>query len=194
MKTNKPKIATGFISVYATSIDANYCIALIERVSETSNYYLRDEPRRPHKTMRIPLFYNAEDSMDLIELKSIFFSALSTFLHDYLSSMGGLSIEHKNNAELEVPVLIVSKLLPGMNMPTHMDVSDSSSDDFIATLYINDDYENGEIVFENQSFEYKPLSGEMVFFRSAEPHGVNSAQLKERYSLACAFNAKGTLR
>jgi hypothetical protein len=194
MKTNSPKIVTDFISVYETSIDANHCIDLIERVSETSNYHLRDEPRRPHQTMRIPLFYNAEDSVDVIELKSIFFSALSICLHDYLVSKGGLFIEHKNNADLEVPVLIVSKLLPGIPMPTHMDVSDPTSDDFIATLYVNDDYENGEIVFENQSFGYKPLSGEMVFFRSAEPHGVNSAHLKERYSLACAFNAKGTLR
>lgn len=190
MKTSKPKLKTDFISVYSVDVDINRSIDLIESVSNNSAYSLKDEPRRPHKTMRIPIFYNIGDSMDLIELKSIFFSALAPCIHDYISSRGGLAIEHKNNADLGVPVLIVSKLLPGIPMPTHMDVTDAESEDFIATLYLNDDYENGEIFFEDKSFSYKPLSGDMVFFRSAEPHGVSSAYLKDRYSLACAFNAQ----
>lgn len=55
------------------------------------------------------------------------------------------------------------------------------------TIYLNDDYEGGEVTFLNmdskQVIEYKPYAGDVIMFRSGEPfyHGVNRIAEKSKY-------------
>ena len=55
------------------------------------------------------------------------------------------------------------------------------------TIYLNDDYEGGEVNFLNmdskQVIEYKPYAGDVIMFKSGEPfyHGVNKISGKPKY-------------
>jgi hypothetical protein len=55
------------------------------------------------------------------------------------------------------------------------------------TIYLNDDYEGGEVTFlqktTGQVIQYKPNAGDIVFFPSGEPyyHGVNQITSGEKY-------------
>lgn len=41
-------------------------------------------------------------------------------------------------------------------------------------IYLNDDYEGGEIIYPDYGVEHKPVAGSMVVHRASTPHGVNS--------------------
>lgn len=64
----------------------------------------------------------------------------------------------------------------GGNMGAHVDKNTENplnSMDWTALIYLNDDYEGGELVFENLGIELKPSAGSVVFFPCLEPHSVN---------------------
>jgi len=52
-------------------------------------------------------------------------------------------------------------------------------------LYLNDDYEGGELVFPDQGLSIKPESGSLIFFEGdhKKPHGVNMVISGPRYNL-----------
>lgn len=57
---------------------------------------------------------------------------------------------------------------------------------FSSILYLNDDYEGGEIYFPNQNFLYKPKAGDIVMFPSGGteyPHAVNKILKGKRYTI-----------
>lgn len=58
---------------------------------------------------------------------------------------------------------------------------------FSTVIYLNDDYEGGEIFFPNQDFCYKPKAGDIVLFPSGGteyPHGVKEVTSGKRYTIA----------
>jgi len=58
---------------------------------------------------------------------------------------------------------------------------------FSSIIYLNDDYEGGEIEFPNQKFKYKPKSGDAVIFPSGgteHVHKVNTIKNGLRYTIA----------
>ena len=62
---------------------------------------------------------------------------------------------------------------------------------FGAILYLNDDYEGGQIHFPNQGVELKPKAGTLVFFPGHKPyvHGVKEITRGERYTMASFWAA-----
>ena len=56
-------------------------------------------------------------------------------------------------------------------------------------LYLNDDYEGGELIFPNQKISLKPETGTLVFFEGdyEKPHGVQEVKDGLRYNLVTFY-------
>ena len=56
-------------------------------------------------------------------------------------------------------------------------------------LYLNDDYEGGELVFPEQSLSIKAEAGSLIFFEGdyKKPHGVNEVISGNRYNLVTFY-------
>ena len=69
---------------------------------------------------------------------------------------------------------------------------DGYSQDKSAMLYLNDDYEGGELYFPNQDFFIKPKVGTVIFFEgdSNKPHGVKEVVSGERCNVITFFEPR----
>jgi len=56
-------------------------------------------------------------------------------------------------------------------------------------LYLNDDYDGGELVFPEQGISIKPETGSLIFFEGdyKKPHGVNKVISGPRYNLVTFY-------
>jgi hypothetical protein len=73
----------------------------------------------------------------------------------------------------------------GPGMGPHCDNYDGHTNlAFSMILYLNDDYEGGEIEFSNQGVSLKPDEGSLIIFPSNEPylHKVNEIKSGDRYT------------
>jgi predicted 2-oxoglutarate/Fe(II)-dependent dioxygenase YbiX len=79
----------------------------------------------------------------------------------------------------------------GDYQPLHADGEDPEGNpneayivDYGSVIYLNDDYEGGEIYFPDQQIEIKPKAGTVVFFPSNNMfiHGVKEITKGERYT------------
>jgi hypothetical protein len=52
-------------------------------------------------------------------------------------------------------------------------------------VYINDDYEGGELVFPRMGITVKPKAGMLLVHSSEEPHLINTVRMKTRYMMTC---------
>ena len=60
---------------------------------------------------------------------------------------------------------------------------------FIASvLYLNDEYEGGEIYFPDQKRVIKPVAGQLIAFPGAWWHGVNAVTKGQRYTAPAWFS------
>lgn len=67
--------------------------------------------------------------------------------------------------------LSISKYSTGKSMGPHVDDYNNGDDPNISVvLYLNDNYEGGEINFPNQNITIKPEAGSIVIFPSVEPY------------------------
>jgi predicted 2-oxoglutarate/Fe(II)-dependent dioxygenase YbiX len=67
--------------------------------------------------------------------------------------------------------LSISKYSTGKSMGPHVDDYNNGDDPNISVvLYLNDNYEGGEINFPNQDITIKPEAGSIVIFPSVEPY------------------------
>lgn len=67
--------------------------------------------------------------------------------------------------------LSISKYSTGKSMGPHVDDYNNGDDPNISVvLYLNDDYEGGEINFPKQDVTIKPEAGSIVIFPSVEPY------------------------
>lgn len=78
------------------------------------------------------------------------------------------------------------RALPGQGMGVHRD--DIAEQDkvnmFGIVIYINDDYEGGEIIYPEHGLEYKPKARSLVVHKASCPHGVNDViGTKTRYTM-----------
>lgn len=100
--------------------------------------------------------------------------------------MPGLSIVEKINKGIEKIISYDSNLYfkgsgtlqrqyEGSDLKVHVDNHVDPHVAYACVIYINDDYNYGEVIFPEQGLELKPKPGSMLFFSSGEthPHGVN---------------------
>lgn len=81
----------------------------------------------------------------------------------------------KANPELIVSGLAtIQRMQEGVQLLAHTDQHTDPSIKHAAILYLNDDYANGELFFENVNFEIKPKAGSLLIFPGNEEykHGV----------------------
>ena len=103
-------------------------------------------------------------TVDAKLIYDIFYTSLLFVGNDYA---------RKNNLSIAKPsALSISKYAEGSNMGKHVDdYGDNPRVKPImsAVLYLNDEYEGGELQFEQQGITIKPEAGSVIIFPSVEP-------------------------
>jgi len=161
--------------VFQNDIDPSYLINLIEKINLTSHEF-KVVSRRPHLTMEIPILFNKEDSLESAEIKSIYMSLAFPSIIDYMKKYnlsGTSSIRH---------LITVSKLESNNPQPAHVD-NKVGVNSFLAMLYINDDYQDGDIYFPDNNISYKPKPGDLVIYPGEVKHGVKASIGNPRYTI-----------
>jgi hypothetical protein len=67
----------------------------------------------------------------------------------------------------------IKKYSPGIDMGPHVDSNDPTTSNhpvISGVMYLNDNYEGGEIDFVNQKISIKPEAGSIIIFPSYEPY------------------------
>lgn len=84
-----------------------------------------------------------------------------------------------NDGYSKVSGYIATIYKEGIGMNKHID----PENEYGALFYLNDDYEGGEIFADihGEYFTYKPKKGDLVYFMSYHPHGVNKVTKGTRY-------------
>lgn len=71
----------------------------------------------------------------------------------------------------------IARFSEGRQLPSHSDCPQWEFElpyfDVTTIMYINDDYQSGEIYFEDLEYVYKPVKGELLIFPSYFHHGTN---------------------
>ena len=76
----------------------------------------------------------------------------------------------------------INKYYPGQYMGSHVDsYGDSDEERFTALIYLNDDYEGGEIEFPKQNIKFKPEAGSVLIFPTKEPYYHQSHTVKSGF-------------
>lgn len=72
------------------------------------------------------------------------------------------------------PVYAIQRQQPGTNLRVHFDQGDNPDLIKAVIIYLNDDYNGGELFFPDYNFEIKPPSKSMIMFPGTENymHGV----------------------
>lgn len=142
-----------------TDEDCNYLINFLDNAKDS---YGRDDDTR-----KISLRPESE------KIKNILLKILDKAKKDF------------NNNDLFVTSYMISSYGPGYYMDVHVDTEDMSEHNKISmVLYLNNDFEGGDIIFPVIDFRHSPKSKELICFLS-EPkenaHGVQVIKSGKRY-------------
>jgi predicted 2-oxoglutarate/Fe(II)-dependent dioxygenase YbiX len=111
-------------------------------------------------------FTNSVDidaNSDVRRINNILKDAILTASNDYANV-------HSTDIGSLMP-LSISKYSTGKSMGPHVDDYGNGDDPNISVvLYLNDNYEGGEIYFKEQNIKIKPKAGSIVIFPSVEPY------------------------
>lgn len=141
-----------------------------------------------------PLSDNSEYEKLQRKFLEVLSDAFFTTTEDYIKEWG-ITYPKWARSGLSICKYIptIQKNLPHMALQYHTDThhfnSDSPGNKFAVTctMYLNDDYEGGEISFLDESegkiVKYKPKAGDVIVFPSGEPyyHGVHQVYDRDRY-------------
>lgn len=103
---------------------------------------------------------------------------------EVLTAMEKCALEYAKIYNIDIgvdvgPVFVLNKYKEGEEMGQHIDWNeDQSSLEYSFVVYMNDDYEGGEIWFENQMVSIKPEAGSIVIFPSKSPYSHGSKKLE----------------
>lgn len=123
---------------------------------------------------------------------------------DNVAEVRALLLEHdkkvyeylKSNYEFKFKpyqtAIHIARFEEGSGMHVHFD--SSRPDDIATIIYLNDDYEGGEIYFPDYNKTIKPKAGDLVAFPDNENfrHGVNEVVGTTRYTTPRWFTTEGT--
>lgn len=83
--------------------------------------------------------------------------------------------------------MCINKYFTGKMMGPHIDGSEESSSNPVvsAVLYINDNYDGGELAFPNQDIVIKPSAGSIVMFPSTSPFVHDPREILSGQKIMC---------
>lgn len=171
------------ISYYKNVIDnPDFLIALIEASDKNLNDFT-SIPRWQEWTASGDVSYefgyqkrfkdsvDSDTNIDIQKINYILKKAIVEASEDY-------SKHYSVNIGKLMP-LSISKYSTGKSMGPHVDDYNNGEDPNISVvLYLNDNYEGGEINFPNQNITIKPEAGSIVIFPSVEPYYHQSLPVK----------------
>ena len=124
---------------------------------------------------------------ELSEIKNIYNDTeqvLKKCLDDY---------ESRYNFKMEfMEAINFVKYNPGQHFSVHTDQGFSYNCTLSSVLYLNDDYEGGELWFPYLEINFKPKKGDVIFFPSTfiYAHGAKSVTSGVKYSAVTMFDYK----
>jgi hypothetical protein len=94
---------------------------------------------------------------------------ISRTVHERLSEL-----IKKSNDELTLNNFSFQRMQSGVQLKSHTDQHTDPSIKYATVIYINDDYEGGEVFFETKKLDLKPKPGSLLIFPGNEEfeHGV----------------------
>jgi hypothetical protein len=124
---------------------------------------------------------NPKLNQKILYINNSFEMAFNMCLNQYLSHRG----LDRSMYSLPMQQVPLRKWTSGSGMGPHCDSYDGDTDlAFSMIIYLNDDYEGGEINFPNHGVSVKPEPGSLIIFPSQEPylHAVKKVISGERYT------------
>lgn len=167
---------------FKNNIDTQTWVETIERVSRIS-YPFQEVPRRPHLTMELPTLFNEYDDIDAIKLRSMFLELALPAITKYMEINGVSRMFPKKS------FITVSKLFPNKPMVPHRDNFDKESKHFICMMYVNDNFNGGELNIVDANIKYKPNAGDIMFYKGNMEHEVLESD-GIRYSIGYGLTDK----
>jgi hypothetical protein len=122
------------------------------------------------------------------EMSSVFLKTTEKYIEEW-----DFKLPNWRPSGLSVCRYNISKDSQDLAMTYHTDFSNQEKDmpglkfGITCTIYLNDDYEGGEISFLNidngDVIDYKPKAGDVIVFPSSEPyyHGVKAVRKSDKY-------------
>jgi predicted 2-oxoglutarate/Fe(II)-dependent dioxygenase YbiX len=107
-------------------------------------------------------------------------------------AIGLLKDFYSETAELYSDTAQLVRWLPGWEMEPHADNMNTDGEphgmpwrDYASVIYLNDDYDGGELYFPRIDVEMKPVAGTLVAFTGGEKHlhGVRKVGRRTRYTM-----------
>jgi predicted 2-oxoglutarate/Fe(II)-dependent dioxygenase YbiX len=97
-----------------------------------------------------------------------------------LTRVGNEYLQHFGLPIIDPSSMAISKYIPGKGMGPHVDTPQEENKLALITaiLYLNENYEGGELLFKNQGVNIKPSAGSIVIFPSVDPFFHESLNLK----------------
>lgn len=163
---------------FNNNIDSDLWINLIETVS-VSAYPLSNVSRRPHLTMELPAVFNENDTYESIKLRKMIYDIAVPSFMEYMKYYNHFKVKQFKT------YITVSKLLDGSKMNGHID--NEKNKHIIGMLYINDNYNGGELGFKELDFKYKPKSGDFIIYPGSIQHEVTRMSGNPRYTAGFAL-------
>lgn len=86
----------------------------------------------------------------------------------------------------------ISRFFPGDSMPVHEDEIGDKNIAYGAIIYLNDDYNGGELYYPDYDFKIKPKAGSMLMHPGNVSHQVTEVSKKTRYFLTTFIHGTAT--
>lgn len=150
-------------------------ISLIESCS--LQYSFQSVDRRPHLTMEFPSVFDSRDSLNALSLREIIYSIIMPVIKEYMQDNNISSMYPKKD------FITISKLMPGPGMGAHVDNPNVEGNHFICMVYLNDNFEGGELFFPKKDIKHKPKAGDVLIYKASLEHEVLPVISGIRYSI-----------
>lgn len=149
-----------------------------ESISKWSDWYASNDSSMLYgETKMFTPIHNTEDIMlnrKMLYVYNSLYSAMWFCTRLYAESRNLAYPEDKLSK-----TFALNKYYTGRSMGPHVDSynPEESNLNFSIVVYLNDDYEGGEINFPNQNFTIKPEAGSLIVFPSSEPYIHESKEI-----------------
>jgi hypothetical protein len=164
------------IAIAEIDIDFNQLISCIENINNNEIKFEKVSYRK-HLTMLIPSENNENDSYDVKLIKETISNKISPLIYQFANLINIKSIEKRKN-------ITVSKLQPGDDCELHVDEEQA----IYCDLYLNNNFDGGELVFPNLNITIKPHPGLLIIYKPYHSHLVNMVYNSDRYCFGLDYH------